>query len=124
MVIHAVAQAADAPLDEAVIEAAATRPPMFLGLPLRLSSLLVCIGALLLILTDSLKWQFCIAVGMGMVWGAAKALVARDLHGFDVWLVHAVTDGLALDRPEWGGARPSALPLRPGAPYGVFADAV
>lgn len=122
--MHPVAPPPEAPLDEAVIEAAATRPPMFLGLPLRLSSVLVCVGALLLILTDSFKWQFGIAVGMGMVWGAAKALVARDLHGFDVWLVHAVTDGLALDRPEWGGARPASLSLRPGAPYGVFADAV
>ena len=118
----AAASAVDEPLDEVAIEAAATRPPMFLGtgLPLKLASGLLGIGSLAIVFTESLLWQAGEVAGVLMIAGAVKTLVSRDLHGFDIWLVHAITDGKALDRLEWGGARAASLPVRPRALYGVF----
>lgn len=123
--MNAAATNPDPPLDEAVIEAAATRPPMFLGtgLPLKLASILLCAGSLLIVFIEDLLWQAGVLVGVAMIGGAVRTLVARDLHGFDIWLVHVATDGKALDRVQWGGSRAAALPLRPRTPYGIFTDA-
>lgn len=111
--------AADEPLEDDDIEVGATRPPMWLGLPRKLSSLLVCLGGICWILIQPWR-ELAIALGtIAIVWGAVKVLVESDLHGFDIWLAHTMTSARALDAREWGGLRAAPLPLRSPFPLGI-----
>lgn len=104
---------ADVELDEEDIEGGATRPPMWLGLPRKLSALLGGIGAESLIIFSDLTWQAGSVAAIAMVWGAARLLVSRDYHGFDNFLAWLSLDARCLEVREWGGARLSSFPLRP-----------
>lgn len=106
-------------MEAVFIEEAATRPPMFLGLPRKLSSLLLALGSLLFVLTAAWKWQAIEIGGIAIVWFSIKPLVAIDYHGFDILLVWLRLDAACLDRREWGGTRVAPFPLRVRS-YGAF----
>lgn len=101
----------DEDLDDTVIEATFTRPPMFFGLPRKLSSLLLCAGSLGMVeiegLLNTISFEACIAV----IWGACLPLVARDYWGFDIWLNALSLNFAALDVRTWGGVHLSSAPL-------------
>jgi type IV secretory pathway VirB3-like protein len=99
-------------LETVLIEEGATRPPMFWGLPRKLSALLLALGALLFVLISSTIWEAIALGSIGIVWFTVKPLVAMDYHGFDNFCVWARLDAPCLDRREWGGTRFASFPLR------------
>jgi type IV secretion system protein VirB3 len=111
-----------AQLEEVTIEEAATRPPMFMGLPRKLSSLLLCIGSVLFVVTASWTWEVIEIGGIAIIWFSIKPLVATDYHGFDIFLVWLRLDAMSLDRREWRGTRATPFPLRVAGPYGMTVD--
>lgn len=100
--------------DGVVIEEAATRPPMmpFMGLPLKLGLLLFAIGAILFVLVSSTMGEAIIIGTDIIVVAALRPLVARDLNGFDIWLVWLRMDLACLDTKAWGGASVSPNPIQ------------
>ena len=104
------------------IEGAATRPPMFLGLPRKLSSLLLCVGCVLFVIISSTFWEAFEIGTIALLWFAIRPLIAMDYHGFDNFLVHAFIDWPRLDSHEWGGTRFSPLPVQPTRLYGMLSD--
>lgn len=91
---------------------------MFMGLPRKLSSLLLALGALMFVVTDAWRWQAIEIGGIAIIWISIKPLVATDYHGFDIFLTWLRLDATCLDRREWGGTRVSPFPLRT-RPYGM-----
>lgn len=107
---------------EEEIEAAATRPPMLLGLPRKLSSLLLCIATLCWILIAGWIHLAVSWVAIGIIWAGIKPLVAMDYWGFDILLTWLRTSARAMDVREWGGVRAASFPLRLRS-YGMVPDA-
>jgi type IV secretion system protein VirB3 len=96
------------PLETDTLYLAATRPAMFMGVPL-------AVGAILLVLTGLIvvifKNPFYLAV-MLPVWFAARELVARDYNAVGVTLLYLRTAGRSVDSIRWGGASVSPNPIR------------
>jgi type IV secretory pathway VirB3-like protein len=103
-------------------ETVVTRPPMFLGLPRKLSALLIMLGVMAVGFVDD--WTMAVAgvFVTAMVWAAVREEVAKDYWGFDNFLAWVTTDLRFLDsggKDGWGGAKLCALPLSTKAPMGV-----
>jgi type IV secretion system protein VirB3 len=96
------------PLETDTLYLAATRPAMFMGVPLT-------IGAILLVLTGLIvvvfKNPFYLMI-MLPVWFAARELVARDYNAVGVALLYLRTAGRSVDSIRWGGASASPNPIR------------
>ena len=106
------------------IEGAATRPPMFLGLPRKLSSILLCLAGMFWILISGVEDLVIAEIGLAMVFFSIKPLVARDYWGFDIVLVALGLNLRCLDVRTWGGARAAPFPVRRASPpYGMFGRA-
>jgi type IV secretory pathway VirB3-like protein len=107
-------------MEQVRIEEAATRPPMapWIGLPLKLAGALICLGAVFFVLIDTLKWQAITVGSIAIIAGAIRPLVARDYHGFDIFLIWLRNDATSLDRDKWGGTQRTPMPLRIGH-YGM-----
>jgi type IV secretory pathway VirB3-like protein len=113
----------DEELERESIEAATTRPPMFLGLPRKLSSLLLALASICWILIDGWQQLIVAEIAILMLAGGLKPLVARDYWGFDIFLSWLFFTARCLDVRAWAGARLASFPLRSSRPYGMFADA-
>ena len=106
------------PLEEEDFDLAATRPPLTLGLPHKLSVSLLTGGLLILMAYDTgdfVNDTIVDAVMIGaiaMIWSAAKILLRSDYHGWDIFLAWCRLDGRLLDSNEWGGAHISSFPLQ------------
>jgi type IV secretory pathway VirB3-like protein len=102
----------DEDLDDTLIEATFTRPPMFFGLPRKLSSVLLCVGSMGMIEIDGIINTIVFEACVGVAWGACLPLVARDYWGFDIWLNALNLNFAALDVRQWGGVHLSSAPLQ------------
>ena len=96
------------PLQTDTLYLAATRPAMFMGVPLAL-------GAIFLMLTGFIGVLFknpLYLVVMVPLWFAARELVARDYNAVGVVLLYLRTAGRSVDSDKWGGASVTPLPIR------------
>jgi type IV secretion system protein VirB3 len=89
---------------------AATRPAMFLGVPLALGALLLMVAGFIVVLLKNPLYL----VVMAPLWFAARELVARDYNATAVVLLYLRTAGRAVDSRPWGGASVTPLPIRLG----------
>jgi type IV secretion system protein VirB3 len=87
---------------------AATRPAMFMGVPLAVGAILLMLAGLLVVI---LKNPLYLAV-MLPLWFAARELVARDYNAVGVVLLYLRTAGRSVDSRRWGGASVSPNPMR------------
>jgi len=87
---------------------AATRPAMFMGVPLTLGALLLMLAGLIVVI---FKNPFYLVV-MLPLWLAARELVARDYNAVGVVLLYLRTAGRSVDSKRWGGASVSPSPIR------------
>jgi type IV secretion system protein VirB3 len=87
---------------------AATRPAMFMGVPLALGAILLMLAGFIVVL---LKNPLYLLV-MAPLWFAARELVARDYNAVGVVLLYLRTAGRSVDSSSWGGASVTPLPVR------------
>lgn len=96
------------PLDVDTLYLAATRPAMFMGVPLSLGAMLLMLAGLIVVL---FKNPLYLAI-MAPLWLAARELVARDYNAVGVVLLYLRTAGRSVDSRRWGGASVSPTPVR------------
>ena len=97
------------PLEPDTLYLAATRPALFMGVPLALAALLMVLAGLIVVL---LKNPLYLGI-MVPLWFGARELVARDYNAVGVVLLYLRTAGRSVDSREWGGASTSPNPIRP-----------
>jgi len=96
------------PLQVDTLYLAATRPALFMGVPLAL-------GAGLLMLTGIVVVIFKNPLYLGLIiplFFAARELVARDYNAVGVALLYLRTAGRSVDSGKWGGASVTPVPVR------------
>jgi type IV secretion system protein VirB3 len=96
------------PLEPDTLYLAATRPAMFMGVPLTVGAILLMLAGLIVVV---LKNPLYLAV-MAPLWFAAHELVARDYNAVGVVLLYLRTAGRSVDNRTWGGASLSPAPIR------------
>lgn len=98
---------------------AATRPAMFMGVPLSVGAILLMLTGLLVVV---LKNPLYLAI-MLPLWFASRELVARDYNAVGVVLLYLRTAGRSIDGRKWGGASVSPNPIRPRSGVRGMSDA-
>ena len=96
------------PLQTDTLYLAATRPALFMGVPLALGAVLLMLTGLLVVL---LKNPFYLILMLPLFF-AARELVARDYNAVGVTLLFLRTAGRSVDSDKWGGASVTPLPIR------------
>ena len=96
------------PLDIDTLYLAATRPAMFMGVPIVMAALMLMAVGLIVVL---LKNPLYLAV-MIPVWFAARELVSRDYNAVGVLLLYLRTAGRSVDSRDWGGASVTTHAIR------------
>jgi type IV secretion system protein VirB3 len=96
------------PLETDTLYLAATRPAMFMGVPIVMAALMLMAVGLIVVL---MKNPLYLAV-MIPVWLAARALVSRDYNAVGVVLLFLRTAGRSVDGRDWGGASVTTHPIR------------
>ena len=96
------------PLEVDTLYLAATRPAMFMGVPLALGAVFLMLTGLIVVL---FKNPLYLAI-MIPLWLAARELVARDYNAVGVVLLYLRTAGRSVDNRKWGGASVSPNPIR------------
>jgi type IV secretion system protein VirB3 len=95
------------PLETDTLYLAATRPAMFMGVPLALGAVFMMVGGLIVVL---LKNPLYLAIIIPL-WFAARELVARDYNAVGVVLLYMRTAGRSVDSSKWGGASVTPAPI-------------
>jgi type IV secretion system protein VirB3 len=96
------------PLEIDTLYLAATRPAMFMGVPLPVGALLIMLcGLIVVFMKDPLYLGI-----MVPLWFAARELVSRDYNAVGVVLLYLRTAGRSVDSHVWGGASVSPFPIR------------
>jgi type IV secretion system protein VirB3 len=96
------------PLETDTLYLAATRPAMFIGVPLSLGAMLLMLAGLIVVLFKNPLYLMM----MAPLWLAARELVARDYNAVGVVLLYLRTAGRSVDGKRWGGASVSPAPIR------------
>ncbi|WP_234729611.1 type IV secretion system protein VirB3 [Acidocella facilis] len=98
------------PLETDTLYLAATRPAMFMGMPLAVGAILLMLAGLIVVLVKNPLYLTI----MLPLWLAARELVARDYNAVGVMLLYLRTAGRSVDSMRWGGASVSPNPIRAG----------
>jgi len=96
------------PLQTDTLYLAATRPALFMGVPLALGAVLLMLTGLLVVLLKNPLYL----ILMLPLFFAARELVARDYNAVGVALLFLRTAGRSVDSEKWGGASVTPLPIR------------
>ncbi len=96
------------PLQTDTLYLAATRPALFMGVPLALGAVLLMLTGLLVVL---LKNPLYLILMLPLSF-SARELVARDYNAVGVTLLFLRTAGRSVDSDKWGGASVTPLPIR------------
>jgi type IV secretion system protein VirB3 len=87
---------------------AATRPALFMGVPLVVAVVFMMLAGFVIVLLQNPLYE----VILIPLWFAARVLVARDYNAVGVVVLFLRTAGRGVDAPLWGGASVSPLPIR------------
>lgn len=87
---------------------AATRPALFMGVPLVVAVVFMMLAGFIIVLLENPLYE----VMLIPLWFAARVLVARDYNAVGVAVLFLRTAGRGIDGPLWGGATVSPLPIR------------
>ncbi|MDD2795759.1 type IV secretion system protein VirB3 [Acidocella sp.] len=96
------------PLEVDTLYLAATRPAMFMGVPLSLGAMLLMLAGLIVVIFKNPLYLMV----MAPLWLGARELVARDYNAVGVVLLYLRTAGRSVDVKRWGGASVSPAPVR------------
>ncbi|QTG17164.1 type IV secretion system protein VirB3 (plasmid) [Agrobacterium tumefaciens] len=95
-------------LEEATLYLAATRPALFLGVPLTLAGLFVMFAGFVIVIVQNPLYE----VVLVPVWFGARLVVERDYNAASVVLLFLQTAGRSVDGLIWGGASVSPNPIK------------
>jgi type IV secretion system protein VirB3 len=87
---------------------AATRPALFMGVPLIVAVAFMMLGGFIIVLLENPLYELTLIP----LWLAARVLVARDYNAVGVAVLFLRTAGRAVDSAKWGGASVAPLPIR------------
>ena len=96
------------PLQTDTLYLAATRPALFMGVPLTLGAGFLMLTGFLVVL---LKNPLYLALVLPLFFGA-RELVARDYNAVGVMVLYLRTAGRSVDSEKWGGASVAPFPIR------------
>nr|CAA37356.1 unnamed protein product [Agrobacterium tumefaciens] len=95
-------------LEEATLYLAATRPALFLGVPLTLAGLLVMFAGFVIVIVQNPLYE----VVLVPLWFGARLVVERDYNAASLVLLFLQTAGRSVDGLIWGGATLSPNPIK------------
>jgi type IV secretion system protein VirB3 len=87
---------------------AATRPALFMGVPLIVGVAFMMLGGFIIVLLENPLYELVLIP----LWFAARVLLARDYNAVGVMLLFLRTAGRSVDSANWGGASVAPLPIR------------
>jgi type IV secretion system protein VirB3 len=96
------------PLQTDTLYLAATRPALFMGVPLTLGAIFLMLTGFIVVL---MKNPFYLVILLPLFF-AARELVARDYNAVGVVMLYLRTAGRSVDSDKWGGASVTPLPVR------------
>lgn len=95
-------------LEHSTLYLAATRPALFVGVPLPVAGFFMMVAGFVIVLLQNPFYE----VLLMPFWIAARVLVARDYNGANVVLLWLQTAGRAVDSGHWGGSTISPNPIK------------
>lgn len=95
-------------LEESILYVAATRPALFLGVPLNLAGLLMMLAGLIIVVVQNPLYEIILVP----LWFGSRVVVERDYNAASVVLLYLQTAGRSVDAPFWGGASVSPNPIK------------
>lgn len=95
-------------LEERTLYIAATRPALYMGVPLPLAGAFLMLAGFIIILLKNPLYELV----MLPLWFVARELLSRDYNAVNVVFLWLKTFGRALDSSTWGGATVSPNPIR------------
>lgn len=99
------------PPEENILYIAATRPALFLGVPLVMAGFLLMLAGFVIVLLHNPLYELV----MAPLWFGARFVVARDYNGMNVALLWLRTAARSVDGSLWGGASVSPNPVKVSA---------
>ena len=96
------------PLASDTLYLAATRPALFMGVPLVLAVGFMMLGGFIIVLLENPLYELVLIP----LWLAVRVLVSRDYNAVGVTVLFLRTAGRSVDGPVWGGASVAPLPIR------------
>ncbi|MBD8689859.1 type IV secretion system protein VirB3 [Rhizobium skierniewicense] len=95
-------------LEETTLYLAATRPALFLGVPLSLAGAFLMLAGFIIIILQNPLYELVLIP----LWLAAKLVVERDYNAASVLLLFLQSAARSVDGPVWGGASVSPYPIK------------
>lgn len=95
-------------LENSTLYIAATRPALFVGVPLPVAGLFLMAAGFVIVFLQNPLYE----IGVAPFWMAARILVARDYNAANVTLLWLRTAGRAVDSHTWGGSTVSPNPIK------------
>jgi type IV secretion system protein VirB3 len=96
------------PLEVDTLYLAATRPALFMGVPLIVAVAFMMLGGFIIVLLEDPLYELTLIP----LWLAARVLVSRDYNAVGVAMLFLRTAGRGVDNARWGGASVAPLPIR------------
>lgn len=96
------------PLEVDTLYLAATRPALFMGVPLIVAVGFMMLGGFIIVLLENPLYELVLIP----LWLAARVLMARDYNAVGVAVLFLRTAGRGVDNARWGGASVAPLPIR------------
>lgn len=96
------------PLETDTLYLAATRPALFMGVPLALAVGFMMLGGFVIVLLQNPLYELVLIP----LWLAARVLMARDYNAVGLVLLFLRTAGRSMDGAVWGGSSVAPLPVR------------
>jgi type IV secretion system protein VirB3 len=98
----------DERLEENQLYLAATRPALFMGVPVALAGILVMGAGFVIVIAQNLLYELI----MAPLWMGARILVQRDYNAISVTLLWLRTAARGVDGALWGGSSVSPNPIK------------
>jgi type IV secretion system protein VirB3 len=96
------------PLDTDTLYLAATRPALFMGVPLVVAVAFMMLAGFVIVFFENPLYEAILIP----LWFAARVLVARDYNAVGVAVLFLRTAGRGVDGAVWGGASVAPIPIR------------
>ena len=95
-------------LEETTLYLAATRPALFMGVPLPLAGAIMMLGGLIMVILQNPLYELVLLP----IWYGVKLVVERDYNAATVLLLFLKSAGRSIEGPIWGGASVSPNPIK------------
>lgn len=96
------------PLETDTLYLAATRPALFMGVPLVVAVVFMMLAGFVIVIFENPLYEAILIP----LWFAARILVVRDYNAVGVAVLFLRTAGRGVDSSVWGGASVAPFPIR------------